>query len=167
MRSYWLRRFINGVSKMLLKGDLVKGFKELGLREDDTVIVHTSLSKLDYVCGGALTVIEALLETCDKGTVVMPSQSWKNLDPDTGVHYEVGEQDYQMIRDNWPAYDKRLTPTNTMGVVAETFRNYPGSIRSDHPARSFCANGKHAKYLMKDHDLSDIFGESSPLGKII
>lgn len=53
-----------------------------------------------------------------------------------------------------------------MGIVAETFRNYPGSIRSDHPARPFCTNGKHAEYLMKDHDLSDIFGESSPLGKL-
>lgn len=150
----------------MLKSDLVKGFKELGLREDDNVIVHTSLSKLDYICGGALTVIEALLEVCNKGTIVMPCQSWKNLDPDTGVHYEVDKSDYQMIRDNWPAYDKKMTPTNTMGIVAETFRNYPGSVRSDHPARSFCANGKYAEYLMSDHDLSDIFGESSPLGKL-
>lgn len=67
--------------------------------------MHTSLSKLDYVCGGALTVIEALLETCNKGTVVMPTQSWKNLDPDTGVHYEAAKSDYQMIRDKTNSYE--------------------------------------------------------------
>ena len=68
----------------------------------------------------------------------MPTQSWKNLDPETGVHGEVDEKDWPLIRENWPAYDKKLTPTKTMGAVAEMFRQWPGSVRSDHPARSIC-----------------------------
>ena len=71
-----------------------------------------------------------------------------------------------MIRDYWPAYDKNITPTNTMGAVAEMFRQWPGSIRSDHPARSVCAYGKYAEYLTKDHDLSNIFGEGSPVARL-
>ena len=55
----------------------------------------------------------------DSGTIMMPTQSWKNLDPETGVHWEAEQKDWQLIRDNWPAYDKTLTPTNTMGAVAE------------------------------------------------
>ena len=99
--------------------------KEAGLKEGMNVIVHTSLGSLGYVSGGAKTVIDALIETVgDKGTIMMPTQSWKNLDPDTGVHYEIDEKDYQLIRDTWPAYDKNLTPTNTMGAVAEMFRQY-------------------------------------------
>ena len=96
---------------------------------------------------------------------MMPSQSWKNLDPETGVHWDADESDWQRIRDHWPAYNKTITPTNTMGAVAEMFRSWPGAIRSDHPARSFAAWGKHAEYLTKNHDLSDIFGETSPLAK--
>lgn len=59
-----------------------------------------------------------------------------------------------------------MTPTNTMGAVAEMFRPWPGSVRSDHPARSICAWGKNAAYLTQNHDLSDILGESSPLAKL-
>ena len=75
---------------------------------------------MGYVCGGAQAVIEALMEVVgDSGTIMMPTQSWKNLDPETGVHWEAEQKDWQLIRDNWPAYDKTLTPTNTMGAVAE------------------------------------------------
>ena len=43
--------------------------------------------------------------------------------------------------ESWPAYDKKITPTNTMGVVAEAFRQWTGTHRSDHPARSVAAWG--------------------------
>ncbi|MDF2845255.1 MAG: aminoglycoside phosphotransferase [Herbinix sp.] len=153
--------------KIVLKEDLVKGFKELGLKEGDNVIVHTSLGSLGYVCGGAQIIIEALLETLtDRGTLLMPTQSWKNLDPEAGVHWEEPKEWWQFIRENWPAYDKDITPTNTMGAVAEMFRKWPGAIRSSHPARSFAAKGASAEYLIKDHDLCDIFGEASPVGKL-
>ena len=61
---------------------------------------------------------------------------------------------------------QKMSPTNTIGAVAEMFRQWPGSVRSDHPARSICAWGKNAAYLTQNHDLSDIFGESSPLAKL-
>ena len=130
-------------------------------------MVHTSLSKIGYVCGGAQTVIEALIEAVgEEGTIMMPTQSWKNLDPEDGVHWGTEEEYWQIIRDNWPAYDKRITPTNTMGAVAEMFRSWPGTIRSDHPARSVAAWGRYAEYIVSDHDLSNIFGEGSPIGKL-
>ena len=61
------------------------------------------------------------------------------------------------------AYDKHLTPTNTMGAVAEMFRQWPGSIRTDHPARSVCAWGKHAKYIAAEHTLSkQMYAQNTP-----
>ncbi len=153
--------------KLILKQDIVQALKQAGVQPGQAIMVHTSLSSLGFVCGGAQIVIEALLECVgEDGTIMMPTQSWKNLDPETGVHWEEPKEWWQTIRDNWPAYDKDITPTNTMGAVAEMFRKWPGALRSDHPARSVAAYGKYAKYLTKDHDLSDIFGEHSPIGKL-
>ena len=153
--------------KIVLKQDILDALAAVGVQKGQNVMVHTSLSSLGFVCGGAQIVIEALLESVvTDGTIMMPTQSWKNLDPSTGVHWEEPEQWWQLIRDNWPAYHKDITPTNTMGAVAEMFRKWPGSLRSDHPARSVAANGKWAQYLTTGHDLSNIFGEGSPVGKL-
>lgn len=153
--------------KVITKETIIKELKSVGLGKDDIVMVHTSLKSMGYVCGGAQTIIEALIDVVgENGTIMMPTQSWKNLDPETGVHWDADESDWQLIRENWPAYDKKITPTNTMGAVAEMFRSWPGSIRSDHPARSVCAWGKYADYLTKDHELSNIFGEGSPIARL-
>lgn len=153
--------------KTVLSSDIVNALKSVGLENGDSVIVHTSLRKIGYVCGGAQTIIEALVETVgSEGTIMMPAQSWKNLDPETGVHWNADEADWDKIRENWPAYDKAITPTNSMGAVAEMFRSWPGAVRSDHPARSVAAWGKNAVYLTENHDISNIFGDTSPIGKL-
>ncbi len=52
---------------------IVSGLKNLGLKRGDIVLVHSALSALGQVEGGADTVIDALLETVGpQGTVVMP-----------------------------------------------------------------------------------------------
>lgn len=79
-------------------------------------------------------------------TIMMPTQSWKNLDPQSGVHWDEPKEWWQTIRDYWPAYNKDITPTNTMGAVAEMFRKWPGAMRSNHPARSVAAVGRYAEY---------------------
>ena len=153
--------------RVVVKEEIAEELKRLGLERNDVVMVHCSLKSMGYVCGGAQAVIEALTDVVGPdGTIMMPTQSWKNLDPEEGVHWDAEEADWQKIRDNWPAYDKRITPTNTMGAVAEMFRSWPGSIRSDHPARSVCAWGKHADFLTKSHDLSNIFGDGSPIARL-
>ena len=153
--------------KIVLKRDIIEALENVGVRQGQNIMVHTSLSSLGFVCGGAQVVIEALLECVgEDGTIMMPTQSWKNLDPEAGVHWEEPKEWWQIIRDHWPAYDKNITPTNTMGAVAEMFRQWPGAFRSDHPARSVAAYGKNARYFTENHDLSNIFGEGSPIGKL-
>ena len=44
------------------KHDIISAVRNVGLKEGSTVMVHTSLSRIGYVCGGAQTVIEALIE---------------------------------------------------------------------------------------------------------
>lgn len=152
---------------VLTKEDLINGFKDCGVSEGQNIFVHTSLSSLGFVVGGAETVIRSLLEIVgQEGTLMMPSQTWKNLDPSKGVHWEEPEEWYDIIRENWPAYDKNVTPSIGMGKVAELFAKWPNVKRSDHPARSVAAVGKYAEYLVQDHDISNIFGENSPVDKL-
>lgn len=152
---------------MLTKADFMEGFRESGLKRGAAVLVHTSLSSLGFVCGGAQTVIEALLDTVgEEGTIMMPSQSWKNLDPEMGVHGDLPKEWYSVIRESWPAYDPDITPSNNMGAAAEMFRSWPGAIRSSHPARSVAAVGKYAAYLTENHDLSNIFGAGYPIDRL-
>lgn len=149
------------------KEDMIRHFRNCGLTGGQTIIVHTSISKLGFVVGGPETLIRALLEIVgEDGTLMMPSQTWKNLDPSTGVHWEEPVEWWPIIREHWPAYDKEITPAIGMGVTAEMLRKWPGAKRSDHPARSVAAVGKHAEYLTQNHDLSNIFGEGSPLDKL-
>ena len=54
----------------------------VGVSKGQTIMVHTSLSSLGFVCGGAQMVIEALIEAVgNEGTIMMPTQSWKNVIP--------------------------------------------------------------------------------------
>ncbi|WP_396128087.1 AAC(3) family N-acetyltransferase [Exiguobacterium mexicanum] len=64
------------------KTTLVAHLQEAGIRQGDALFVHTSLSKLGWVCGGPQTVIEALQETVGPdGLIMMATQSGDNSNP--------------------------------------------------------------------------------------
>jgi aminoglycoside 3-N-acetyltransferase len=67
--------------------DLSQQLKLIGIREGQTLIVHCSLSKVGWVIGGAEVMIQALIQAVGRdGTLMMPTQTWKNLDPSRGVY---------------------------------------------------------------------------------
>ena len=43
--------------KTVIQSDIVDALKNVGLQRGDAVMVHTSLGKIGYVCGGAQVVI--------------------------------------------------------------------------------------------------------------
>jgi aminoglycoside 3-N-acetyltransferase len=58
----------------LTQDAIVNGLKRLGLAPGMAVEVHSSLSRLGFVEGGASTVIQALMEVVgEQGAIVMPA----------------------------------------------------------------------------------------------
>ena len=63
----------SGQSKVLPE-DLTEGFRRLGLREGDSVILHACLESFGVVDGGAAMVLHRLLGALGKkGTLLMPT----------------------------------------------------------------------------------------------
>ncbi|WP_347551984.1 AAC(3) family N-acetyltransferase [Pseudalkalibacillus hwajinpoensis] len=146
---------------------LVTDFRELGVKNGMTLLVHSSLSSLGWVCGGAEAVIKALMKVVgEDGTIVMPAQSASNSDPAGWMNPPVPESWWPIIRDQMPAYCKATTPTRGMGAIVEQFRHFPGVKRSDHPVYSFAAWGKDKEVILENQPLESGFGEQSPLAKI-
>jgi aminoglycoside 3-N-acetyltransferase len=145
---------------------LVAELRELGVEPGTVLLVHSSLSQLGWVAGGAQAVVHALQEVVGpEGTVVMPTHSYLT-DPATWHDPAVPEAWWPQIRQHLPAFDPALTPTRGMGAIVECFRHTPGLRRSSHPSVSFAARGSHSDTVVADHSLDDDLGEGSPLARV-
>lgn len=121
----------------------------VGVRPGGILLVHSSLSALGWVPGGAETVIRALERAVGpEGTLVMPSLT------------------YERVTRAVPVFDVRETPGN-VGAIPERFRVRGGAERSVHPTHSACAAGPRAGELVAGHELDDTpVGPRSPFRRV-
>lgn len=145
---------------------LRRELSDLGLLPGMTVMVHSSLSKVGWTVGGPVTIIRALLGVLGTaGTVVMPAESPDVSDPVSWNDDRVKVEWHDTIRAHLPVFDPLTTPT-TMGAIPEAFRTFPGTLRSNHPIVSVCANGRLAEKITEHHALDFCEGKGTPFEKL-
>lgn len=156
----------NTGDKPMTRLRLAEQLRLLGVEEGMTLLVHSSLSSIGWVCGGPVAVVQALLDCVgEHGTIMVPTHSGDLSDPSLWENPPVPESWWQTIRDEMPAFDPAYTPTRGMGAIVDCFRQFPGVIRSSHPQTSFAAVGPNAVNLIHNHSLENSMGEESPLAR--
>lgn len=124
--------------------EIERGFRELGLDSGSRVVVHSSLSSLGHVDGGAEAVVDSLLAVVGPdGTVAVP----------TFTRYD-------------EPYDPVESPSTT-GAVTEELRQREEAVRSPHPTKSIAAIGPRTERLLSDHEPANSLGPDSPLHQLL
>ena len=103
---------VNNSDKPLTRDTLSKEFHQLGLEQGSTVIIHSSLKSLGWVCGGAIAVIQSLMDVVtESGNIVMPTHTSGYSEPSYWEAPPVPESWWEIIRNEMPAFDPKITPT--------------------------------------------------------
>ena len=146
---------------------LFNALREVGLDTGDVVCVHAALSNLGYVCGGARTVVDTLIELLGPdGTLMMPTYTRDTADPREWQYPPAPPEWLDRLVEETPPYDPLKSPTQRMGLISELFRTYPNVRRSGHPVSSVAAHGPQAQFLTEKVGLNNRFGPESPYGRL-
>jgi aminoglycoside 3-N-acetyltransferase len=132
---------------------IARDLRALGLREGDVVLVHSAMSRIGRVFGGASAVVDAFRDVLGpSGTLAVPTF------PFTGSMLAHVRSD--------PDFDVDETPS-LMGAITEEVRTRPGALRSLEPTHPVAAHGPAAPFLVEDHvNAQGPCDEHSPLYRL-
>lgn len=118
---------------MYSKEELKQQMQKMGLRPDDTVIIHTSMKAIGNVEGGPDGVIDAFCEYLCDGLFLVPTHTWDDVTPEN------------------PHYDVRTAVPN-IGIIPRTAAFRGDGVRSLHPTHSLWACGKDAEAFVRGEE---------------
>ncbi|WP_277552244.1 aminoglycoside N(3)-acetyltransferase [Halobaculum limi] len=141
--------------------------RALGVDAGETALVHSSLSALGWVAGGAPTVVDGVLDAVtETGTVAVPTHSTQLSDPTHWENPPIPDEWVDVVKREAAPYRPESTPTRGMGAIPDCLRDYPGTVRSRHPTTSFAAWGVDAEAVTAGHAYDSPMGEQSPLARL-
>lgn len=107
------------------KQSLQEQIEALGIKPQDTLLIHSSMKAIGEVEGGADTVLDVFSEHLAPGLLVLPTHTWRQINAEYNV------------------FDVENEPS-CVGILTNLFRQRPGVIRSWHPTHSVAALGADA-----------------------
>ena len=131
------------------RADIAAGLRAVGLTHGSVVLMHSSLSSMGHVEGGADAVVDALLDVVGPhGLASVPTHTW-------GI-----------VNARQPVFHVRLSPSH-VGRITEAFRHRPEALRSRHPTHSVAATGRRAADYVAGHEHSNTpAGRATPYGRL-
>jgi aminoglycoside N3'-acetyltransferase len=144
---------------------LAADLRRLGIASGDLVMVHASMRAIGEVDTRAEGVVHALdLAVGATGTLLMnlgPRDDWD------WVNDRPESVRAALLADGVP-FDCLRTPTDPeIGVLAEVFRQMPGTIVNDHPDARFGVRGPLGPQLLEDLPWDDYYGPGSALERLV
>lgn len=137
---------------------------DIGVRPGDLLMLHASMRRIGPVTGGAQGLIALIEEVIgDAGTLMMIAGAENGWD---WIHKHPVEERAALVAAA-PPFDAWTTPAyHEVGVLAEQFRQMPGTLVTNHPEGRFIARGAKAEALLADAPWDDYYGPGSPLQKL-
>ncbi|AND17192.1 AAC(3) family N-acetyltransferase [Rathayibacter tritici] len=129
------------------------------------LIIHTSLTAMGLVEGGANALLSMLEDRTRQSALVVPAFSPQLNHPSTWPATRLEGRSIEECAASI-SFNPWSTPCGRrLGVVPELFRRRSGVARSRHPHTSFAAKGAAAG-LVDAHPFALRMGERSPLGRL-
>lgn len=110
---------------MYAKQELTDHLIAMGIRQTDTLLVHSSMKAIGEVEGRADGVLDVLMAWLRPGLLVLPTHTWSQID------------------DTHNVFDPKTEPA-CVGILPNLFMHRPGVVRSWHPTHSVAAFGADA-----------------------
>lgn len=120
---------------MYSKSDIKKQLKNIGIKNTDTVLIHTAFSKVGEVEGGPEGFIDAFCEYLSEGLFIIPTHTWNNVNAEN------------------PTYIVNKT-IPCIGLIPTIAAKRNDGIRSLHPTHSIWAHGKNAHEFVSGEEFA-------------
>ena len=115
--------------------DLLNDIRNLGLKGNETIMIHSSYSSIKNIDCGAKGVLKAFKTFFKDGLVLLPSHTWLSIKQDGDIFI-------------------KTDMNSCVGYLTNVAISDPDFKRSNHPTHSVLAYGKFAKEYIKDDDYS-------------
>ena len=126
------------------RSDITTGLRAMGLKAGDKVMVHSSLSSMGHVEGGADTVVDAFLDVLgSEGTLMVPTFTHSGC-----------------------VYFDPLKSPSLNGAITEAVRARPEAVRSFHPTHAVAVIGPDADSLVEGDVKEGALGRNCALDRL-
>jgi aminoglycoside 3-N-acetyltransferase len=148
------------------RDQLASGFRALGVRPGDTIMLHASVRAVGRIAGGPDQIHLALKDALTPAGTLMMYASCPDGYDEVGRGNLTAAEERELL-EKLPPFDARTArAARDNGALVEFFRTWPDTVVNAHVAR-FAAWGAQAAHLTAGTPWSYAFGRGSALERFV